>query len=159
MFKNEYTLNKNLITEYVYNIVCKKMIIYGIILIIFSLIMFFLGIESKLQLICICFVLVCIGFVPIIMIKNIERNSKNINNGKIEKTIIDINKNIIMNEGKVHIEFEYTQITKILQTKNFIVLCIGKQNAILLLKDGFVKENKADFLNFINEKIKKDKKR
>ena len=59
-----------------------------------------------------------------------------------------------INEGKVHLEFEYNQITKILQTKNFIVLKTSEQSAILVLKDGFLKGTENEFLKFIEEKIK-----
>lgn len=49
---------------------------------------------------------------PIIMIYNIENTSKRINNGKIEKTSVEFDNNIKMNEGKVHLEFEYSQVFK-----------------------------------------------
>ena len=63
--------------------------------------------------------------------------------------------NIVMNEGKVHLEFEYSQIIKILQTKNFIVLKTSEQSAILVLKDGFLKGTESDFIKFIENKLNK----
>lgn len=59
-----------------------------------------------------------------------------------------------MDEGKVHLEFEYNQITKIVETKSFIVLRLSENSAILVLKDGFVKGTQEEFSKFINEKIK-----
>ena len=50
------------------------------------------------------------------------------------------------------LEFEYSQITQIVHTKNFIVLKTSEQSAILVLKNGFLKGNETDFLKFIKEK-------
>lgn len=58
-----------------------------------------------------------------------------------------------MNEGKVHLEFEYSQINKILQTKNFIILKISEQSSILVFKNGFLKGTEEDFIIFIKDKI------
>ena len=58
-----------------------------------------------------------------------------------------------MDEGKVHLEFEYSQIQKIAQTENFIVLKLGEQTAILVYKNGFISGNKNDFIECINSKI------
>ena len=90
---------------------------------------------------------------PIIMIQNFENASKRLNNGKIEKTHIVFDKNIVMDEGKVHLEFEYSQIQKVTQTKHFIALKLGDQSAILAYKDGFTKGKQEKFVEFINSKV------
>ena len=151
MYKNEYILNIKLITEYVLDILCKDIFIVGAMLSICSFIMLLLGLYIGL-IVC-CITLLFMAFCPIIMIKSLQDNSKRLNNGKIEKTVVDFNENIIMNEGRVHLEFEYSQIKKIKQTKNFIVLMISNHSAILVFKNGFIKGNKDEFLKFINEKI------
>lgn len=152
MFKNEYILNRKLITEYVLNILCRNIIIVGIIILIFGLVLFLTNTISFMGLYGEIFIAFCLIFAPIIMIKNLEDNSKRLNNGKIEKTIVEFNDNIVMNEGKVHLEFEYNQIKKIKQTKHFIVLMISNKSAILVLKNGFVNGNKDEFIEFINKK-------
>ncbi len=58
-----------------------------------------------------------------------------------------------MKEGKVHLEFEYSQIKQIIETKNFIVLKTSNQTVILVLKTGFTVSKKGSFLEFINRKI------
>ena len=156
MFRNEYTLNRKLIKEYVFAILCKDIIIIGTIISLLLIIVFALNSKLYMGLICMCFIVFFIAFTPSLMIKNLEDNSKRLNNGKIEKTIVDFNKNIVMNEGKVHLEFEYSQVKKIKQTKNFIVLLIGPKSAILVYKNGFTNGTTSDFINFINEKIKKN---
>lgn len=90
---------------------------------------------------------------PIITIKQIEETGKRLNNGKIEKTKVKFFDNIVMDEGKAHLEFEYSQIKQVIETKNLIILKISRQNAILVLKDGFIEGDYKKFLEFINDKI------
>ena len=59
-----------------------------------------------------------------------------------------------MDEGKVHLEFEYSQIKQIVETNHFIVLKLGDNSAILVFKNGFTKGNKEEFIKFIKNKIK-----
>ena len=98
--------------------------------------------------------LFCLIATPMVYINNLEKASKRINNGKIEKTKVVFDENIKMDEGKVHMEFEYTQIKQILETPSFIVLKLGDNSSILVLKQGFIKGDKNSFLEFINNKIK-----
>ena len=145
MFKNEYTMNRKLIVEYVFKIFGTKTIIRGIFIFILGLLMYLIEGDSLFTAV----------ISPIIMIYNIENTSKRINNGKIEKTSVEFDNNIKMNEGKVHLEFEYSQVSKIVQTQNFIVLKLGKQSAILVYKNGFTEGSENEFIKFIEEKIKK----
>lgn len=155
VFENEYTMETKYFEEYVYNVLCKKLIIGGTIV-------FFLGlipiIITNRNTIYECLFWFCIIAFPTIMTpgitaKNLEAAEKRLNNGKIEKTVVKFLDNIIMDEGKVHLEFEYNQITKIVQTKNFIVLKTSEETGILVFKNGFVKGNENDFMKFIEEKI------
>ena len=155
IFQNEYTLNINFIKEYVYHVLCKKMIFIGYIIFILGIILFF-TMENQLSYVMITagFVVgICALFTPIITVKQIEENSKRLNNGKIEKTYINFSDNVIMDEGKVHLEFEYNQIKQILETKNFIVLKTSEQSAILVFKEGFTIGKAEDFITFIKNKI------
>ena len=86
------------------------------------------------------------------MRRTIEKASKRLNNGKLEKTVIEIGKKIKMTEGTAKLEFDYEQIRKIKYTKNFIVLRIEKDAAILVYRNGFKKGKEEDFIKFINEK-------
>jgi hypothetical protein len=155
MYKNEYTMNKKFITEYVLGILCKKIFIFGILLIIMAIITFVLnGTKSYLEVEACFLIVLFMTFGPMIMIKNFVDNSERLNNGKIEKTIVNFDNNIVMDEGRAHLEFEYNQIKKIKETKNFIVLMLSNSSAILVFKDGFVNGNKEEFLEFIKNKIK-----
>ena len=152
MFKNEYTMNRKLIVEYVFKIFGTKTIIRGIFIFILGLLMYLIEGDSLgyVMLTCAIICLFTAVISPIIMIYNIENTSKRINNGKIEKTSVEFD-----NEGKVHLEFEYSQVSKIVQTQNFIVLKLGKQSAILVYKNGFTEGSENEFIKFIEEKIKK----
>ncbi len=155
MFENEYTLNHSLIKEYVLKVIGKKSILMSVFLFVLGLIMFFVSNDhlKYSMLVCSFIGIFCAIGIPISLIKNIESSAKRLNNGKIEKTRVVFNDNITMDEGKVHLEFEYSQIEKVTETDNFVVLIIGKNASILVYKDGFTKGTKENFIVFINNKI------
>ena len=150
-FENEYTMNKELIKEYVHNVLSKNTIIMGMLLTLLGIILLFVHIETIYPILVIIFGITLMLF-PMIMTSELEKASKRLNNGTIEKTNVKFGENIVMDEGKAHLEFEYSQITKILQTKSFIVLQTSKQSAILVLKNGFTKGEEKEFMEFIEEK-------
>lgn len=156
LFENEYLMERKYYKEYILNVLCKKIIITGLLVMIFGLIFtVFVGLEdAKIVLTAAIIAGTASILTPVVTIKQLEDTEKRLNNGKIEKTKVIFSDNIVMDEGKVHLEFEYNQITKIVETKSFIVLRLSENSAILVLKDGFVKGTQEEFSKFINEKIK-----
>lgn len=156
LFENEYTMETKLFREYVYHMLCKKILATGFGITVLG-VLFFIFTDAKSAYMMLAVALIAgitSMLTPIITTKQLEETAKQLNNGKIEKTNVKFSDNIVMNEGKVHLEFEYHQITKIVQTKNFIILKISEQSAILVSKTGFVKGNEKDFMKFIEGKIK-----
>lgn len=157
MFKNEYTFDRKLIWEYVLKTVGIRMIVIGVLLFFAGIIMYpwYIGVMKRVVLLCSAYGLLYAIFMPMVVVRNVEASGKRLNNGKQEKTEVLFGDNIIMNEGRVHFEFEYEQIKKIRETKNLIMLGLGKSSAILVYKSGFTEGTKEDFMKFIQEKIKK----
>lgn len=157
LFENEYKMETKYYKEYVYNVLCKKTIIMGFIIALIGILFFFLTSSQNSYIVLTVAIIAFIFAIltPIITVKQLEETEKRLNNGSIEKTNIKFSNNIVMNEGKVHLEFEYGQITQIVYTKNFIVLKTSEQSAILVLKNGFLKGNETEFLKFIKEKTNK----
>ena len=157
LFENEYTMETKYFKEYVYNVLCKKIIVNSIWLALLGILLFILMEGTMSYMILSAMIILCIAsiFTPIITVKQLEETEKRLNNGVIEKTNVKFSDNIVMDEGKVHLEFEYSQITEMVQTKNFIVLKTSEQSAILIFKNGFIKGNEQDFISFIEEKISK----
>lgn len=155
LFKNEYTMRTEFFNEYVYNVLCKNMTIAGVLISLLGIVFFFFADEATSYVVLTAAIISGIAAIltPITMVRQLEETEKRLNNGKIETTKVVFSNNITMNEGKVHLEFEYNQISKIVQTKNFIILKTSKQSAILVFKNGFLKGNEKDFLNFIEEKV------
>ena len=155
LFENEYKMETKYFKEYVYNVLCKKTIVTGFITSVIGLLFFYFVPSQNSYIILTAAIIAFIAGIltPIITTKELENTEKRLNNGIIEKTKVIFSNNIIMNEGKVHLEFEYSQILKIVTTKNFIVLKTSEQSAILVFKNGFIKGNESDFLEFINTKI------
>ena len=154
LFENEYTMKTEFFKEYVYNVLCKNMTIVGILISLLGIVFFFLvdGATSYVVFTAAIISGIATILTPVTMVKQLEEAEKRLNNGNIEPTKVVFSKSIAMDEGKVHLEFEYNQISKIVQTKNFIVLKTSAQSAILVFKNGFSKGNEKDFLNFIEEK-------
>lgn len=157
LFENEYKMETKYYKEYVYNVLCRKTIVIGFIIALIGILFFFLTSSQNSYIVLTAAIIALISAIltPIITVKQLEEAEKRLNNGNIEKTSIKFSNNIIMNEGKVHLEFEYSQITKIEDTKNFIVLKTSNQSAILVLKNGFLKGNETEFLKFIKEQTNK----
>ena len=147
LFENEYKMETKYYKEYVYNVLCKKTIIMGFIIALIGILFFFLTSSQNSYIVLTAAIIAFIFAIltPIITVKQLEETEKRLNNGSIEKTNIKFSNNIVMNEGKVHLEFEYGQITQIVYTKNFIVLKTSEQSAILVLKNGFLKGMKQNF--------------
>lgn len=157
MFENEYKMNKSLTREYVIQVLSMKTIIPGLVIFVVGLFLF-LAEKNALGYVMLTSSIIglfCAVVTPIMMINNLESASKRINNGNIEKTHIEFGNNIVMDEGKAHLEFEYSQIIKIVETSNFIVLKLGDSSAILVHKKGFTKGTLEEFINFINDKVEK----
>ena len=154
MFKNEYFMDKSLIKEYVYRILGKKIIIVGIVIFVLASVIFGFDKENtRYVMLAIGIIgLLCSFLAPIIMIKTIENASKGLNNGKVEKTVLEFDKKIKLSEGIAKLEFDYNQIRKVRYTKSFIVLRIHKDASILVYKKGFTKGNERDFMKFIAKK-------
>ena len=153
-YVNEYTMNKKYINEYVFLVLCKPLLISGILIGLFG-ILFFLIVGSDASKLCLFGGLMALTagvIAPFSTSKEIFENSKRLNSGRIKKTKVVFKENIVMDEGKAHLEFDYQQINKIVKTKNFIVLKLAKNSAILVFKDGFVKGNQNSFINFIESK-------
>lgn len=157
LFENEYKMETKYYKEYVYNVLCRKTIIMGFIIALIGILFFFLTSSQNSYVVLTAAIIALISAIltPIITVKQLEEAEKRLNNGSIEKTNVKFSNNIVMNEGKVHLEFEYSQITKIENTKNFIVLKTSNQSAILVLKNGFLKGNETEFLKFIKEQTNK----
>lgn len=155
MFENEYTMNKALTREYVMQVLGMKTIIPGLAIFVVGLVLFLIE-KNNLGYVMLTSSLIglfCAVVTPIMMINNLENASKRINNGNIEKTHIKFDNNIVMDEGKAHLEFEYNQIIKKVETNNFIVLKLGDSSAILVHKKGFTRGNLEEFISFISDKI------
>ncbi len=155
MYKNEYLMDKKLIHEYVFNTMSKYLIIISFFIFSFSIIFFFIDNTylrfvlltcGLLSILCSCssFFLTCYS-----ISKTIEKK----NNNSINKIIVIFNDKITIDDGSVKSNVEYDDIVKIKETNNFIMLKLKNDSYVLVLKTGFIKGTKEEFLSFINSKI------
>ncbi len=159
-FENRFYADRTVLKEYIKHVFCKTTRIMGIILMAVSLCGFglslFAGFKvSESLLFIFCFfggvLIYCYYF---FVVREMQKQSGNLHGGVLPPTVIKFGDKIEMTEGKIHMEFEYQQIIKIYKLPNLYALMIGRNQAILAAKDGFVKGTKEEFERFIEEKIR-----
>lgn len=156
-FENRFYETDKMIKEYVYSVLCRKLILWNVILILASVV---LGIFSyinftEFSLAAATFAF-CVGVaeifaVPILTFKSIKNSNERIHNGKTFETIVRFNDNIEMVEGKFSIAIDFSQIIKVYELKYSFVLMFGKKNAIILSPEGFKDITYEEFKTYINK--------
>jgi len=154
MFKNKYTMNKELYREYCVSIFMKKILFVGVLMVVIAMLSVITssGVYRGIN-ICAATVLavLCVTIFTYLPTRLMDESMR-IGGGKINETQVVFDKNIVMDEGKIHMEFEYAQVLKIFESKNFLALNIGKGSNILVKKDGFTEGTLEDFRSFIKDK-------
>lgn len=153
-FENQYTMNKSWYFEYVSLVLFKGPLLVCLLFVFFSILFMFLkGQIFDILIFFILFVLFFSYFLLTKTVKSLIEVSKRLNNGVIKKTVVHFGEHIEMDEGIAHLEFQYSQIKDVVKTKNFIVLKLSCDSAILVLKNGFTRGSEKDFLEFIQTRI------
>ena len=99
---------------------------------------------------------IAIYFLHFKVSKDMMKNTLAIHNGIIPESIFRFGEEIVtLEEGKVFMEFDYSQIKRIYELKKLYVMMIGKQNGIILRKDSFSVGTFHKFKDFIERKCKK----
>lgn len=161
IFENRYYADTAVIKEYVKHIFCKWTRRMGITLMIISGMAFgvslFLDFEmSDSALFLACFLGgLMIYLYYYLVVKSLQKQSRNLHNGKLPEVSVKFGDVIEMSEGKVSMEIQYSQIVKVFETPNLYALMIGKNQSILVVKQGFTKGTEENFKEFITEKIAK----
>ncbi len=91
-------------------------------------------------------------FFPNLTAQVLYRNTLRLHGGSIPETVVQFGDQISMTEGTLSVSFQYRQVTKIRETNRLFVLMLGKDNGIILDKDGFSIGDFRTFYSFILEK-------
>jgi len=98
---------------------------------------------------------IAIYFLHLKVSKDMMKNTLAVHNGIIPESIFSFGEDIVtLKEGKVFMEFDYSQIKRIYELKKLYVLMIGKQNGIIVRKDSFSVGTFHKFKEFIEKKCK-----
>lgn len=157
MFENQYELNKTIIKEYVYKILCKKIIFIGYLIFVLGLLIGLLIKVNNLKIAVLGISFIALFsaiFIPFKAIRDIETNTKNLHQGNFELTIIKFDDVITFDEGDTHLEFQYHDLQSLIETDNLIAIKLSFFSYIVLNKQGFVVGDLSDFLIFINMKLR-----
>ena len=146
----EYTITKELFKEYAYQVRYKSILIGGSI---FSLSEVVLGIIIKDWLIILLSIIVFILVlsIPLIYVKGHFL----VNNAYLEdynKSKLILKNKIILEENNNHLEYNYSIVKNLKETKNLIVLGLPYKGALLISKEGMSIKEINSLIDFIYDK-------
>lgn len=146
----EYTITKELFKEYAYQIRYKSILIGGSI---FSLSEIVLGIILKDWLIILLSILV---FILVLSIPIIYVNGHFLVNKAYfkdyNKSKLILKSKIIIEDNNNHLEYDYSIIKNLKETKNLIVLGLPYGGALLISKEGMSLKEVDGLIDFIHNK-------
>ena len=146
----QYTITKELFKEYAYQIRYKRILIGGSI---FSLSERVLGIILKDWLIILLSIIVFILVlsIPIIYVNgHFLVNKAYLEDYNKSKLILD--SKIIIEENNNHLEYDYSIIKNLKETKNLIVLGLPYGGALLISKEGMSLKELNSLIDFLHNK-------
>ena len=146
----EYTITKELFKEYAYQIRYKSILIGGSI---FSLSEIVLGIILKDWLIILLSIIVFILVlsIPIIYVNgHFLVNKAYLEDYNKSKLILD--SKIIIEENNNHLEYDYSIIKNLKETKNLIVLGLPYGGALLISKEVMSLKELNSLIDFLHNK-------
>jgi hypothetical protein len=94
---------------------------------------------------------------PKLTAKSVLRKIKKRNGGEIPKTQLRFKDKIYQFEGNMRqpvLSYRYDDITEIVETEEYYYLLISKYVGIIVDKNGFIKGEEAEFMDFINKKVR-----
>ena len=146
-FENRYYADQKVLKEYTKHVFCKMTRIMGIILMIVSLCGFGLSlfagfkVSESLLFYFLFFWRTADLLLLFLVVKEMKKQSDNLHGGTLPETIIKFGNKIEMTEGKVHMEFEYSQIMKVHKLPNLYALSDRKKSGNSYSKGGICKRN------------------
>ena len=146
----QYTITKELFKEYAYQIRYKSILIGGSI---FSLSEIVLGIILKDWLIILLSIIVFILVlsIPIIYVNgHFLVNKAYLEDYNKSKLILD--SKIIIEENNNHLEYDYSIIKNLKETKNLIVLGLPYGGSLLISKEGMSLKELNSLIDFLHNK-------
>lgn len=157
-FENRYIVTDEMLSEYVYKVLCRRIQRMSIAIFILSLIMLLFtvsdgdGVLSAVFGVCLVIAVTELLAVPPAMIRQLKENGRRIHNGKSYESVILFGDKISITEGTFSLTVEYSQIIKIYYLKHSCALMFGKSNGILLSLNGFTAGSFEEFQEFIEQK-------
>ncbi len=169
MFENKYTPSKEIAKDYAYDIFYKKkikkyIIIEVIFLAILAGIYFFVGWESLYFLFRWLFIVYacCVPIIYFLFLYTMYKQylSRHFVTSKNTADTITIifDDSIMYSNGSVSVQYEYSQIQKIVIGKKIVFLFLTKNFGLVVSKIGFANGTNDDFLLFMRERCKNLKK-
>ena len=145
IFENQYIQSKAMIREYAGKIVIRKykkkacfVAALGLVLLLISLLnqnLIMTGVAAACTIICIAVIL----FLPGLFVKEIEKNTTFLNGKEQPESLLRFGDKIVITEGAAKMEFQYSQIMKLMESTNLYCLMLNDTNGVIVKKDCFIK--------------------
>ena len=158
IFENRFYTTKEMYTEYVHHVLCRRIYRLGIPLTILA----FLGcalsfhhaqIISAIEAVCGIIILAVLFASPAMMVRQLMETDLSLHQGEQPECAFTFDETSIhMAEGSQSLTLEYSQIKEVFHLKHCTALMFTRQNGILCSKDGFTVGNKEAFDQFIHNK-------
>lgn len=158
LFENRFYTTKEMYTEYVRYVLCRRIYRLGIPLTVLA----FLGCALSLQhtpviaaieAVCGVIILAVLLTAPSAMIRQLTEADRSLHQGEQPECVVTFDETSIhMTEGNQSLTLEYRQIKEVFPLKRCTALMFTRQNGILYSNDGFTVGNKEAFSQFIQDK-------
>lgn len=159
LFENRYYNEKDLYVEYIKDVYCKYTRRLGYILLIFGIFygcLYIFKIRTIFILVLIIFLLaLSLRLITLHKVyqKHLKKTAFNLHNGKIHESVFQFTEDkIILKEGTILMEFDYSQIKDLKEYKLVYALMIGKRQGLVLKNDSFSIGTFDEFKKFIVNK-------
>ena len=156
-FENRYYGTNKMIYEYSWKVLCRRLIIMGMIYMIASAVFWYFSyinsFTTSMEIFMLVFIveLCIVAITPPLTARQLIENSKKIHNGKEYESIIKFSDKIYMREGAFSLDIEYSQIIRIYYLKHSCALMFGKRNAVIIDMNKFSIGSSDEFKGFIKK--------
>lgn len=153
-----------MLTDYIKDVHTKGNRLLGVLFLIFAFVLLYIAVYYGYMNILLLllgigelFIALYLIFSHKFVIRRMRKTALNLHNGKLPESVFQFSENMIsLQEGRISMEFEYSQIQKIREYNDTIVLMIGKKHGLALRKDSFSIGTFEEFQKFLEKRLQEN---
>ncbi|MDP4089119.1 MAG: YcxB family protein [Bacillota bacterium] len=156
LFENRYMMTKERYMDWVKNPIRKNyFVIFWLVLMVFTTLMFIISILSNDMLFSFFYVLMAVFCIYRAVFRRKMLSSKYfkslaVNQGAEEwERVIQFTDNIAIKDGNTTVQYQWEQIDKLIENEKYLILTLKNKLGIRISKDGFTKGTPDTFIQYI----------